>query len=127
MTYLFVSLIYWLAWNASIISANETKLDGSVLDHETVLEGNDLIRLDCSRKGVHACFIKHSVIYGYRINMCLNTESTFIEIYLPKSKPFIVAILYRPPDKMDIVTSLDQTFKSIQYTRNQRILHSQGL
>lgn len=109
MTYLFVSLIYWLAWNASIISANETKLDGSVLDHETVLEGNDLIRLDCSRKGVHACFIKHSVIYGYRINMCLNTESTFIEIYLPKSKPFLVGILYRPKSTLK---SLDNSINS---------------
>ena len=32
---------------------------------------------------------------------CLYTEIVFTEIYLPKSKPFIVGILYIRPDKID--------------------------
>ena len=44
--------------------------------------------------------------------MCLNKESIFTEIYLPKSKPFIVDILYRHPGKIDFVNHIDQVFSS---------------
>ena len=90
-----------------MISISETKLDGSVLNSEIVIEGYDLIRLDRSRKGgVVACFIKHSVAYSYKTNICLNTGSTFAEIYIAKSKPFIIGILYRPTDKIDFVNCI---------------------
>ena len=42
--------------------------------------------------------------------MNLDTKSISKEIYLPKSKPFMIGILYRPPDKIDIVTCLHQNF-----------------
>ena len=45
--------------------------------------------------------------------MCLNTESVFTKIYPPKSKPFIVGILYIPPDKIDFVNCIDQIFSQV--------------
>ena len=32
-----------------------------------------------------------------------NAGSIFIEIFLPKSKPVLSGILYRPPDKYDFI------------------------
>ena len=49
--------------------------------------------------------------------MCLNTESIFTEIYLPKSKPFIVGILHRSPDKFYFVNCIEQIFREYN-TRN---------
>lgn len=30
------------------------------------------------------------------------------QIYLPKLKPFLVGLLYRPPDKIDLINCIDQ-------------------
>ena len=82
--------------NSSVIGISETEFDGSVLSNEAAVEGYNLIRLDCSRKeGEVACFTKHSVVSSQKTNMRLNTERIFTELYLPKSKPFVVGILYK--------------------------------
>ena len=57
-----------------------------------------------------ACYIKKSLAYNYKHNFCKNTESIFIDIFLPKTKPILVAILYRPPGKNDFVKNLKKTF-----------------
>ena len=82
--------------NSSVIGISETEFDGSVLSNEAAVEGYNLRRLDCSRKGGEvACFTKHSLVSNQKTNMHLNTERIFTELYLPKSKPFVVGILYK--------------------------------
>lgn len=98
--------------NAFVIDISESKLDGSVLNNEVVIEGSDLIWLDHARKGGDvACFIKYFVAYNYKGIMRLNTESIFTEMYLPKSKSFIVSIPYQPSDKL-FRNSLEQMITS---------------
>ena len=48
----------------------------------------------------------------------------FTEIYVPKSKPFIVGILYRPQDKIDIINYTDEIFNQFNTfdTLNPRML-----
>ena len=97
--------------NAAIVGIGETKLDKSILSSEIDIEGYDLLRLDRSRRGGGvACYVKKSLAYNYRDNFCKNTESIFIDIFLPKTKPILIGILYRPPDKNDFVKSLEETF-----------------
>lgn len=64
--------------NASVAGISETKLDGSFLNSDIVIEGYNPINLDCSRKrsGV-ARFIKHYFVHNYKANMCFDTESIF--------------------------------------------------
>ena len=57
-----------------------------------------------------ACYVKKSLEYNYRDNFRKNTESIFIDIFLPKAKPILIGILYRPPDKNDFVKNLEETF-----------------
>ena len=97
--------------NAAIVGIGETKLDESILSSEIDIEGYDLLRLDRSRRGGGvACYVKKSLAYNYRDNFCKNTESIFIDIFLPKTKPILIGILYRPPDKNDFVKNLEETF-----------------
>ena len=88
--------------NATVIGLSETKLDNKVLSSELEIEGYDF-------KGV-ACFVKNSISYYRKPNFCSNTESIFVEIFLPKSKPVLIGVLCRPPDKYDFVNCPERTF-----------------
>ena len=72
-----------------------------------------LIRLDSSRKEV-GYTPSHTVT---NLKCVLTKEINFTEIYLPKSKSFIVVTLYRPQDKIDFVNCIDQ----ISYSSKQII------
>ena len=97
--------------NAAIAGIGETKLDKSIFSSEIDIEGYDLLRFDRSRRGGGvACYVKKSLAYNYRDNFCKNTESIFIDIFLPKTKTILIGILYRPPDKNDFVKNLEETF-----------------
>ena len=96
--------------NAAVIELSETKLDNAVLSRKLEIEEYDLVRSDRSRRGGGlACFVKNSVSYNRKPNFCINTESIFIEIFLPKSKPVLMGISYRP-DKYNFVNCLERTF-----------------
>ena len=106
--------------NATVIGLSETKLDNTVLSSELEIEGYDLVRSDRSRRGGGvACFVKNSISYNRKPNFCTNTESIFIEIFLPRSKPVLIGILYRPPDKYDFVNCLERTFSDTNVFESQ--------
>ena len=97
--------------NTSIIEISGTKLDRTILSSELEVDGYDLVRLDRSRRGGGvACYIKSSIAYSYKDSFCSNTESIFVDIFLPKSKPILLGILYRPPDKSDFVKHINNVF-----------------
>ena len=86
--------------NATVIGSSETKLENTVLSDNTVLsseleiEGYDPARSDRSRRGGDvACFVKNSISYNRKPNFCINAETYFIEICLPKSKPVLIGTL----------------------------------
>ena len=90
--------------NASLIGISESKLDSSILDNEIAIENFNLIRLDRTRRGGGVvCYIRKSLSYNLKEKFCPNTESIFVDIFLPKSKPILVGILYRPPDKPEFL------------------------
>ena len=83
-----------------ILAINETRLDDSVLDHEVHMLGYDIIRRDRNRNVGGVCFYVRSTInYLLRLDLSVNQlEILCIEVRKPRSKPFIVATWYRPPD-----------------------------
>ena len=106
--------------NTSIIGIGETKPNNFILASETEIEGYDLLRLDWSlRGGGVACYIKRSLAYSYKDNFCKSTETIFVDIFLPKRKPMLVSILYRPPDKNDVAKNLEETFTWCDILENQ--------
>ena len=80
----------------------------------------DLLKLDRSRRGSGvACYIKRYLAYNYKDNFCKSTECVVVDIFLPKEKPILVGILYRPPDKNDFVKNLERTFAACDILENQ--------
>ena len=97
--------------NATVIGLSETNLDNTVLSSELEIEGYGLVKPDRSwRGGSVACFVKNSILYNRKPNFCINTESIFIEIFLPKFKLVLIDISYKSPDKYDFVNCLQRTF-----------------
>ena len=74
----------------SIIGMSENKLDDTSFSSELEVDGYELKRL----KESVACYIKSSIAHSYKDRFCCNIESIFVDIYLPKSKPILLAILY---------------------------------
>ena len=84
----------------TITGSSGTKLGKTVLS-------NELARFDRSpRGGSVACFVKNSISYNWKPKFYINTESIFMEVFLPKSEPVLIDILHRPPDEYDIVNCL---------------------
>ena len=72
----------------------------------------DIIRMDHTRRRVEvACYIKKSSSYSRKSSFSPNTESIFINIFLPKLKPILVGVLYQPLNKPRFVDSLDNSLK----------------
>ena len=106
--------------NATVIGLRETKRDNTVLSSELEIKGYDLARSwwSQSRGGV-ACFVKNSISYNRKTNFCIDAEIIFVEIFLPKFKPFLIGTLYILPDKYDFVNCLEHTFSDTNVFESQ--------
>ena len=97
--------------NTSIIGICESELDSSILNSELDIDEYDLIRLDCSKRGGGvACYLGF-LSYNHKTSFCRNIESILIDIFLPKSKPILLGVLYRTPDKSDFIEHLNNSLK----------------
>ena len=106
--------------NTFIIGISESKLDLSLLNRELDIDECDLIRLDRSKRGDRvAYYIRKSLSYNHKKSFCRNIESIFIDIFLPKSKPILVGVLYRPPDKLDFIEHLNNSLKESNISNTQ--------
>ena len=60
--------------------------------------------------------------YPYLITVrrfCCNIEIIFIDIFLPKSKPIFVGVLYRRPEKPDFIEHLDNSLNESNISNTQ--------
>ena len=106
--------------NAYIIGISESKLDSSILYSELDIDEYDLIRLDCSRRGGGAvCYVRKALSFNHKTIFYRNIESILTDIFLPKSKPILVGVLYRPPDKPDFIEHLNNSLKESNISNTQ--------
>ncbi len=102
--------------NIDLIAFNETRLDLSISDGLTHLDGYEVVRKDRSRNGGGVCIYLHSSI-NYIIRSDLippELEAVCLEITKPQSKPFIVTTIYRPPNaNADFFDHLEKLIKQI--------------
>ena len=99
---------------ATVIGITESKLDGSVLDGEINIDGYELVRSDWNRHGGGvACYIRSDISFNVRGDFSSEIENIFFDILLPKTKPILIGILYRPPEQSkfldNLSTSISQT------------------
>ena len=102
---------------AAVIGVTESKLDATVLDGEVNIDGYEVIRSDRNRHGGGvACYVRNDISFNVRSDFSDEIENIVFDMLLPKTKPILVGILYRPPDlskfldKLSTAISRSNTF-----------------
>ena len=82
-----------------IIGITETKLDYLIGDSDSSIDGQCAIQHDQNRKGGGViCYVTDKSCYNTKNCVSNETENIFIKLLIPKTKPYTVGIVYRPPD-----------------------------
>ena len=102
---------------------SETKLDKSILDGEIGFENYSTIRKDRNRNGGGvACFIHKSLAFEVRSDFPKDFENIFIDILLPKTKPILLGVIYRPPSDMQFVENLNNCLSNSNSFNSQEVI-----
>ena len=105
--------------NGAIIGITESKLDDSVTNSEIDIDNYVLIRNDRNRKGGGvACYIRKDINFTQKSVFNNEIENIFIDILLPKTKPFTVGIFYRPPNKSNFLENIADDFTKLHTENN---------
>ena len=81
--------------NAAAIGISESKLDNSIFDLEIEIDGYNILHFNRNRQGRRvACYVRNDLSFTKRIYFPHDIDTIFIEIFLPKTKPKRVGIVY---------------------------------
>ena len=87
------------------------------MDGEVNIDGYEVIRSDPNRHGGGvACYVRNDISFNVRSDFSDEIENIVFDMLLPKTKPILVGISYKPPDqskfldKLSIVISRSNTF-----------------
>ena len=112
--------------NAAVIGITESKIDESVLDGEIRIDGYIPVRKDRNRQGGGVvCYIRQDIPFNKIEIQCPNIEHIFLDIFLPKTKPILIGILYRPPKQRGFLNTLSTALGNIP-NLNSREIHILG-
>ena len=64
----------------------------------------------------------HVILKNHYLIITRQNFVIFIDIFLPKSKPIFVGMLYRPPDKPEFIEYLESSFFNFQKRLSDRSL-----
>ena len=107
---------------ATIIGISESKIDETVLDGEIDIEGFKLERSDRNRQGGGVvCYISKEITYNVRDKFSSNIENIFLDILLPKTKPILIGILYRPPKQSGFLHKLTTAISNTNNFEQQEV------
>ena len=118
-------LVYMQSKSLDVLTVNETRLDISVLDCEVETPGYDIVRLDRNRNGGGvAIFIRENISYIVRQDLVIDAlELLCIEVRKQKSKPFLIATWYRPPNSSnDLFQKFEHFLKLVDYENIEIII-----
>ncbi len=94
----------------TVLAVSETWADTSVTDQELHVEGYSLVRKDRDRKGGGVClYISDKIPHNVREDLQhTKLEGIWIELYLPKTKPILVGVCYRPPKDEALLDNFEE-------------------
>ena len=95
--------------NAAVIGITESWLDDSVEDSEVEVCGYTILRHDRNRHGGGVClYIRSAISFSPRTDLQTdNLETVWAEVLLPKTRPILTGICYRPPRQSDFFDVLE--------------------
>ena len=93
--------------NAAVIGISETKLGKSLTDSEILIDNHHLLRCHQNRNGGGvSCSIRNDSNYAQSNLYPNDIKFFFSEIYLPKTKPITVGIVYGPRNQTNFIKIL---------------------
>ena len=108
--------------NVAVFGLSESKIDNSVPDNEINIPGYKVLRADRNKHGGGVlCYIRDDITYNRRENFSKDTENIFVDILLPKTKPILIGIIYRPPDQVGFIRFLSDAISNAQNFENQEV------
>ena len=102
--------------NLAVIAFTETWLNDSVNDEEIKIDGYKIVRKDrCSGQGGGVClYIRNDLAFNIIDELETGiTESIWINILLPRSKPIVLGVLYRPPKNNGFIDHLSNSLENL--------------
>ena len=85
----------------AFIGISDSKLDENILQMGTQISSYELLRCDRKRNsGGVTCYIRSDMGYQQKHFFPNEIENIFVEVVLPKTKPQIIRIIYRPPNQI---------------------------
>ena len=78
---------------------------------EIEIDSYNTLRFDRNRhtEGV-ACYVRNDLSFTKRNYFPHDIQTIFIEIFLPKTKPMTVGIVYRPPSQTNFLVAMNEHF-----------------
>ena len=102
-----------LSTKAAIIAVTETWLDNTICDNEVCIPGYSIQRKDRNREGGGVCiFIRNNINFNRSDIDKDDLEFLAIDIMMPKSKPIILRVGYRPPRDNMFYRKLEEVLSS---------------
>ena len=101
--------------NAAVLAVTETWLDESVTNAEIELNGYIVNRKDRNRKGGGVClYIRSDIAFNPKPELSTDDlESLYVNIFLPKTKPILIGVCYRPPTQTNFYKLLEESLESV--------------
>ena len=101
--------------NITVLALSETWLNDSVSDSEIDIHGYVVVRKDRNRHGGGVClYVNCNIAFNPRIDLNIHDlESVWIELILPKTRPILTGVCYRPPKQGHFYDLLEQSCSQI--------------
>ena len=78
------------------------------------IDGYNILRFDRNRHGGGvACYVRNDLSFTKRNYFPHDIETTFIEIFLPKTKPMRFGIVYRPASQTSFLETMNEHFYNL--------------
>ena len=101
-------------FNAAVIGISESNLGNSIFSSEIEIDGYNTLHFDRNRHGGGvACYVRNDLSFTERNYFPHDIETTFIEIFLPKTKPMTVGIVYQPLSQANFLDTMNERFYKI--------------
>ena len=98
----------------AILGITESKLDSSVSDQEVNISGYSILRSNRNRYGGGvACYVRADLYFNRRNVFSNSIENVFFDLLIPKIKPLLIGIFYRPPHVNTFLETLANDLKLI--------------
>ena len=100
--------------NAAVIGISESKLDNFIFDSKIEIDGYNILRFDRKRHGGGvASYVRNDLSFTKRNYFPHDIEIIFMEIFLPKTKPMTVGMVYRPPSQISFLETMNEHFYNL--------------